>query len=355
MKRIRLKNLLSLTEQAPQPPADMAPTGGEAPAGAPPAPGAETPEAPAPETPSPETPAPESPSEYDFTKDFREFEDTKNKAEAEAKKKLLDQMNKMILNKKITANASRGYGQPKTDHTIENVKKVSVEFWYKDYVVIVEDENDKKYFLTPGVNIKIEGSASEPAPEGEPGQAPAGAEVPPTPGTPEAPPAEMPPVPPAGGAPADPTQPEVPAAPAAVPAAPVPAPQPPVPAPEEDPRKKKAVAESVNYRWVQSDVGSILSEFVIDRAKNVNGVFNVKKFLTSFIVKEETDTTSKVSYTLEIPSILFEHFDHRDLMLEVNSGLRANSARRQKVTGNVDIQKVGRNYLFTFEKTITWK
>ena len=57
-------------------------------------------------------------------------------------------MNERILNKTIVANASRGYGQPKTDYTIKAIKKISVEFWYKDYVVIATDENDKKYFLT---------------------------------------------------------------------------------------------------------------------------------------------------------------------------------------------------------------
>ena len=114
--------------------------------------------------PTPDTsPEPEDPGEYDFTKDFRAFEDKKNKAEADAKKVLLDKMNERLLSKTIVANASRGYGQPKTDYTIKAVKKVSVEFWYKDYVVIVADENDKKYFLTPGINIKIEGEGSAPA------------------------------------------------------------------------------------------------------------------------------------------------------------------------------------------------
>ena len=153
---IKLRKLLNLTEQAPQPPlGDPA-----APVAAPVAPptgqnagGLDTPEAPTPETPTPDTaPEPEDPSEYDFTRDFRAFEDKKNKAEADAKKVLLDKMNKRLLNKTIVANASRGYGQPKTDYTIENVKKISVEFWYKDYVVIATDANDKKYFLTPGIN-----------------------------------------------------------------------------------------------------------------------------------------------------------------------------------------------------------
>jgi hypothetical protein len=156
---IKLRKLLNLTEQAPQPQVAAPVPAPVAPSGAP-----EGPEEPI--TPDPaasdSAPTPNDPSEYDFTRDFRAFEDAKNKAEAAAKKKLLDKMNQMLLGKKIIANASRGYGQPKTDYTINKVKKVSVEFWYKDWVVIVSDENDKKFFLTTGVNIKIEQASAEP-------------------------------------------------------------------------------------------------------------------------------------------------------------------------------------------------
>ena len=168
--RIKLRNLLNLTEQAPVAPPTGDPTMAPpattaAPAGMN-AGGMEEPETP----PTPDTsPEPEDPNEYDFTKDFRAFEDKKNKAEADAKKVLMDKMNERLLGKTIIANSSRGYGQPKTDYTIKNVKKISVEFWYKDYVVIASDENDKKYFLTPGINIKIEQGEGEdvPAPGAE--------------------------------------------------------------------------------------------------------------------------------------------------------------------------------------------
>ena len=77
--RIKLRNLLNLTEQAPSAPDPLSPTpapiqpgmnaGGQDDQQTPPA--------------TPDTsPEPEDPGEYDFTKDFRAFEDKKNKAEA---------------------------------------------------------------------------------------------------------------------------------------------------------------------------------------------------------------------------------------------------------------------------------
>jgi hypothetical protein len=319
---IKLKKLLNLTEQAPQPPQP-------APVPAPSQPGG-------PETDNPEdaalsaptgadaAPSPEDPSEYDFTKDFRAFEDAKNKAEAASKKKLLDRMNEKLLGKKIVANASRGYGQPKTDYTVEKVKKISVEFWYKDWVVIVTDENDKKFFLTPGVNIKIEQagpSAEQPAQSQAPaepqGQAPA----------PNAPPVEPESSPevPNGGAPTEPQSapttpaPESPAAPAPQPVSGE-APQQPgqEPAPDSQPalppKKKKKPAP------VAEVVGKVLNEFITK----------------PFDVKEGMN---------EIPSKNFkQQFDTRDFMLEVKGEFRS-----RKLQGSVDIQKIGLNYQITVQ------
>lgn len=82
---IKLKSLINLTEQAPMAP--MAPSLGgapvpmQAPPAAPPTPEEQQPMAPEPETDT--TPSPEDPGEYDWTKDFRAFEDAKNKAESQ--------------------------------------------------------------------------------------------------------------------------------------------------------------------------------------------------------------------------------------------------------------------------------
>jgi hypothetical protein len=368
MKRLKLRNLLNLTEQAPQPPA-MSPA---APVPAPVAPpqgmSAGLPETPAPETPAPETsPEPEDPSEYDFTRDFRAFEDKKNKAEAEAKKILLDKMNKRLLNKTIVANSSRGYGQPKTDYTIENVKKISVEFWYKDYVVIATDQNDKKYFLTPGINIKIESEGSEPAPGSE--EKPAAGEVepegqPPTAGGKE----ESPNVAPPGGAPPTPeeqppkavpqvnTQEPAPMAPQQVPKQ-APAPAEPAPAePEpEDPRKKKKKGLPVAEQ-VQNDLNKFLVEFMSDNVKNENNKVNFfpyMKDLSTMLSEGKNSTT--IHCQLSIPeSHMISNVDGRDVRLAAIDSMRQQTLYGKHSKGSIDIVKNGRYYLLEYIKEVGW-
>lgn len=376
---IKLRKLLNLTEQAPQPPmggpvaAPVAPPAGMD-AGLP-----ATPEAPAPEAPTPDTaPEPENPAEYDFTRDFRAFEDKKNKAEADAKKVLLDKMNKRLLNKTIVANASRGYGQPKTDYTIENVKKISVEFWYKDYVVIATDANDKKYFLTPGINIKIESEGSEPAPGAEP-EAPKGEEQPPTqgqaPGGEEAPNLPQGPEgaaggPPAGAPPAPQGEPNAqtgqppagedgqPAAGAEKPApqqSPQAAPQAPAPVAPEDPRKKKKKLPPV-AEWIQSDLNTFLTEFMSDDVKDEYGNVNYIQYLKEAKkVLAEGVNADKVRCKLVIPeNHMIGHVQNRDIKLAAIDSMRKKTYYGQYSKGSVDINKQGRYYLLEYVKEVGW-
>lgn len=358
---MKLRSLINLTEQAPVAPPMADPMGG-APVAAPIAPPAAMGQPPVAPPPAPDTsPQPEDPSEYDWTKDFREFEDAKNKAESEGKKKLLDTMNEKVLGKTIVANASRGYGQPKTDYTIEGIKKVSVEFWYKDYVVIVADKNDKKYFLTPGINIKIEQGGE--SPEGEPNAAApepeAGAEQPPAAGqpppeagqeqpnaqppAPEAPPAEQPPV----------EQPPAPAAPQAAPAQPqVQPPQPPEEEPVVPPKKKKKMQE-----WaVQHDMSLFLTEFMNDSVKNDKGVVNFVPYLrgvTSLIT--ESTNASKEKYLLEIPvDHMVNPLDIREVKLSAVDALRRVTRFGQYSKGTIEFNKVGRRYLVEYTKETGW-
>ncbi len=375
MSRIKLRNLLNLTEQAPQPP----PMGGDmAPAPAPAQPGmnAGQPEQPA-TPPTPDTsPEPEDPGEYDFTKDFRAFEDKKNKAEADAKKVLVDKMNERLLGKTIVANASRGYGQPKTDYTIKNVKKISVEFWYKDYVVIASDENDKKYFLTPGINIKIEQGAEQGAPEGsqpptaggqeEPeAETPSGGQESPNNGQPPIPSAETEPEAQGQGQPQQATQadaePEQPVAPnqEAPQQTAAPTNGKPNSVPQEDPRlkkkKKMGVAEneenggvrmeSIPPEMVQQNLGNFFAEFLGLR----------KIDLTPYVRKAEssgrnTDGGYYTEYVLEIPKqLLGNNFDARDFSLEFRNYERNSGGPGQPFSrGNVDVQERGRFYTFRF-------
>jgi hypothetical protein len=354
MSRIKMRNLLNLTEQAPQPPSAMPspvpaavapPTGMNA--------GGDDQSTP-PDAPSPTGPEPEDPSEYDFTRDFRAFEDKKNKAEADAKKVLLDKMNEKLLGKSIVANASRGYGQPKTDYTIKNVKKISVEFWYKDYVVIAADENDKKYFLTPGINIKIEQSET-PAPEpgveqpstdgqeqpqdamgGQP-SAPGGEEVPNMPQPPEQGGEQMPSgedgQPAAGGQAPSPQQAPQPQAPQTQP-----------PAPEEDPllkkKKKFPVAE-----MIQKDLNKYLLEFMSKSVKGINGKVNFIPYVTETVkMLTENKGSTKIKCKLLIPENHFvSKLDTRDIKLAIAVDSSRNS---------ININKNGRYYLLEYVKEI---
>jgi hypothetical protein len=308
--------------------------------------------------PTPETdttPEPEDPNEYDWTKDFRAFEDAKNKAESVAKKKLLDKMNKSIVGKKISTNASRGYGQPKTDHTIEKVKKVSVEFWYKEWVVIIQDENDKKYFLTPGVNIKIEQGAEggdqtnqvptepEAGQTGSPGEEESPNAAQPEPGA-EVPGAEMSPAIPGadvGTAPADPMAQQPAAQPAAVPQPPVE--QPPV----VPPKKKKKLAEEIN-----KNLKSFLSEYMID--ENTDFTQYIKGIKSAI---NESRGASVYKARLEIPiNHMKSNIDVRDIQLSAKETMWESGNIGQKFSrGSINISKVGRVYLMEYIKENGWK
>ena len=364
--RIKLRNLLNLTEQAP-----VAPMGDLSGLGAPVAapitpPGGMGPDQPpAPETPPDDSQVPEDPSEYDFTKDFREFEDKKNKAESDAKKILMDKMNERLLNKTIVANASRGYGQPKTDYTIETIKKVSVEFWYKDYVVIATDENDKKYFLTPGINIKIESEGSEPAPGSE--EAPQGQEQPPadvavpggqppapgaeeapnTTGVEPAPSADSPGVPPATDHPAAPPAP-----------APAPTPAPVTPGQPQDPnllpKKKKKIPPVAE--WIQRDLNQFLTEFMSNDVKDDGGRVNYIPYLKQATkVLAENVNGNKIKCKLIIPeNHMVRNVQNRDIKLAAIDSMRQQINYGRFSKGSVDITKQGRYYLLEYIKEIGW-
>jgi len=362
MNKIKLRQFLRLTEQAPQPPAPLPSAPGTNDAGL------ESPDngQPTPPTAPDTSPTPEDPGEYDFTKDFRAFEDTKNKVESEEKKKLVDKMNEKLLGKTIVANASRGYGQPKTDYTIKSVKKVSVEFWYKDYVVIISDENEKKYFLTPGINIKIEAGETPQSPEEQPqgmnageaggeeespnGQpsaiAPAGGGTPnnvhqqPQQGTEQEPQGKTPPAIPQ--APTSPQKPQVPG-------------QPPEEPSEENPqldiKKKKKVVPPV-AEWVQKDLNQCLLEFMVDGLKK-NGKVNFIPYIknASEILTENKNLT-KVKCKLVIPENHMKNVDNREIRLSATDVMRQRNRNGQYSNGSINIDKNGRYYLLEYIKEV---
>lgn len=345
---IKLKSLIKLNEQGP----GVGTPGAPVPLQTPPPTGAQPTEDPSLASPTPDTdntPSPEDPGEYDWTKDFRAFEDTKNKAEAAAKKKLLDKMNKQLNGKKITVNASRGYGQPKTDYTVDKVKKISVEFWYKEWVAIITDENDKKYFLTPGVNIKVETGTDSEAPQSD--SAPQEPEPAPTsPGGEEEQPnaGEAPgEVPPAGGE-VPPAQPDGQQPPSNATVEPQPTTEQP-PIPEEQPKKKK-FAELARESVVQ-DLEFLLEFLVNDDVDLINYVKSIKSAIN------ESKSASVYRCRIEIPETHFiKKFDARDLQLAAKEALwESGNIGGHFSRGSIDVSRVGRMYIIELKKEAGWK
>jgi hypothetical protein len=99
-----------------------------------------------------------SSGEYTPSFDFTDFEKTIAQSTETAKNNFQAKLMEKVGGKKVTIRASKGYGQPKKDYTI-NVTGVSIDFYYERYVVILKDEKDKEYFLETGMTIKILGPA----------------------------------------------------------------------------------------------------------------------------------------------------------------------------------------------------
>jgi hypothetical protein len=258
-------------------------------------------------------------------------------------------MNKQLVGKSVSTNASRGYGQPKTDYTIDKIKKINVEFWYKEWVVIIQDENDKKYFLTPGVNIKIEqgaetGSAETEAP-GEPEAAPTAA------------PGEEQPNVAQAGQEAPPMVPPAPVAPLPTPPEQAAVQQPPVATTPQDmgvpqmeippvKKKKRAIAEEIN-----NDLKSILSNFMVNETKNFG------KYIKKVTSTVNESKTRSYRCNLEIPiDHIKESIDARDIQLAAREALWESGNIGQKFSsGSINISRVGRLYLMEYIKESGWK
>jgi len=365
MSRIKLRELLNFTEQAPQPP----PAPGQPPIPAPapsatPAPGVSpTPDAPAPE--GDETPTPDDPGEYDFTRDFKTFESTVEKAKQAAKKKFLDKLNQFVKDKKVTVNASRGYGQPQKDYTIDSVTKASVDWYYNKNVVVLTDSNGKEYFLTPGVNVKIEAAApAEPEAPAEQPQDNAPAEPPKqAPGQQPPPGGQQPGGQPGAQATGQPGQPPE-GQPGAEPAAEEPAPEDPqaalkkkkkMPAPPMEEEAVDATEDRPMAAEDVKDVGNLFYDFIPDNVKDSIGRrFDIRKYFKRGTSSAQSgDTGWGAEYTIEIPADIFGgQLDEKEFKLEVTNQMRTYGGPGQPFSrGSVDIRKHGRYYVFDFHES----
>jgi len=111
-------------------------------------------------------PLPSTSVDYNVSSDFSDFEARIARATAEAKASFIRNLNARVMGKKVSIQASKGYGQPIRDYEI-SVTSTSLDYFYDRYVVILRDEDDKEYFLKTGFKITILGQGEPLKPQVE--------------------------------------------------------------------------------------------------------------------------------------------------------------------------------------------
>jgi len=98
---------------------------------------------------------------YDWTKEFDTFKTTINAATEEAKTKFEKSLSSKFLNKSVKVRASKAQPkQPVKDYEIKRVTNVSIVDYYDDWTVVLKNEFNKEYCLTPGYKIKVLGAST---------------------------------------------------------------------------------------------------------------------------------------------------------------------------------------------------
>ena len=111
-------------------------------------------------------PMPSGAIDYNVSADFSDFESKIANATEQSKAAFLRNLNARVLGKKVSIQASKGYGQPIRDYVI-SVTGTSLDYFYDRYVVIFRDEHDKEYFLKTGFKITILGQGDPLKPKRE--------------------------------------------------------------------------------------------------------------------------------------------------------------------------------------------
>ena len=270
---------------------------------------------------------------YDVGTEKNEFESAVATATEGAKKKFEDSMKKKVIGQKVKVRASRGQpGQPEKDYVLEKVSAVSVDWYWKQYVVVFKDEKNKEFFLKPGFKVEVLTAT-------QPGAAP-------TSQTPAEPPA-----PAQAKAPAPAQAPRGATVTAPLPAGQKNAIKPPVAEGGEEHEYKK--------EWAAQIVGEILFKFLspqkqADPAVQNNPTRAVLPYIkSSKWVSSPGDGTSAdhAEWVLEIPAEDMDPaVDVQEMKLEFNNELRGSSgAGGQYSRGGADIERVGRFYRFTID------
>lgn len=113
--------------------------------------------------------------EYDALHDFQNFESILDKQVEAAKKNLESTLSKNLLNKNVTARASKGaVGQIEKDYTFV-VNGIAINYMNDEYYIVLKDKNKKDYYINPAFKMKVavaDPSAEEPTSSDSPQASP---------------------------------------------------------------------------------------------------------------------------------------------------------------------------------------
>lgn len=313
---------------------------------------------------------------YDVGTEKNQFESSVATATEQAKKKFEDSMKQKVLGQKVKIRASRGQpGQPEKDYVLEKVSSASIDWYWKQYVVVFKDEKNKEYFLKPGFKVEVLSAA------GQPGQKQ-------TQQTPQEPTKQAtPPAQPPGGAdkaakPSTATAPQ--------PAGAEKATRPPVaetdghdawkiqgsepgeiyvlkdgdqvggPFESEEEAKdwmydkqqqlpeNRAAADAEANKMAAEALGSVLYEFLSPKKQRIADTQSPSRVILPYIksAKWVTEGKNNAQWVLEIPAEdMSPDLDTKSLQLAITDGLRSSGGPGRPYTrGYGDVQRIGRMY-----------
>lgn len=283
---------------------------------------------------------------YDVNTEKNSFESAVATATEAAKKKFEDSMKQKVVNQKVKARASKGQpGQPEKDYVIEKVVTASIDWYWKQYVVVLKDEKGKEYFLKPGFKVEVLSQA------GQPGEKPT-QQVP-------AEPAAKPPTAPSPVAPGS----KNPAKPATgAPVAPAPTAQPKAKAPVAEDAPVTETTKEYKKEWAAQIVGEILVSFLSPEKQQSSQGKHPSQVVLPYIKSSVWVSDSggdpgdgdTAKWNLEIPvEDMDPNLDVNELKLAFTDGLRSSEGPGAQYTrGYAAVQKLGRLYRMEINYTV---
>lgn len=321
---------------------------------------------------------------YDVGTEKNSFESSVASATEQAKKKFEDSMKQKVLGQKVKVRASRGQpGQPEKDYVIDKVSSASIDWYWKQYVVVFKDDKNKEYFLKPGFKVEVLSAA------GQPGEKPT-QQTPQEPTKQAAPPAQPP-----GGA--DKAAKPSTAAPPQ-PAGAEKATRPPVaetdgtgewkiqgsepgeiyvlrdgdqmggPFESEEEAKdwmsdkqqqlpeNQAAVDEESKKMAAETLGSVLYEFLSPKKQRIADEQGPNRVILPYIksTKWVTEGKNNAQWVLEIPAEdMSPDLDTKALQLAITDGMRSSGGPGRPYTrGYGDVQRIGRLYRIPIEYSV---